>query len=299
LIPVGTFAEADGTIVNNEGRAQCFFQVFMPKNENLRESWRWLDEFRQFKNRVSIEDLITPGDLMAEMVELMPQFKGAETVTPPADFRIAGQKIPREPHRYSGRTAMLANINVSEPKPPEDPDSALSYTMEGYKGMPPASLIPFYWAPGWNSVQSINKYQAEVGGPLQGGDPGKRLFAENAVTENTFQNNIPPIFKPSPGEWLLVPLPHIFGSEELSIYTPGVAQRSPRPYIVINKHDAANLNISENDVVQVQIKEQYYYDLPAKINEELPKGLAGIPFNIPGLGGIAWPAKGVLTKASI
>jgi NADH-quinone oxidoreductase subunit G len=299
LIPVGTFAEADGTIVNNEGRAQCFFQVFMPKNENLRESWRWLDEFRQFKNGVTMEDLITPGDLMAEMVELMPQFKGAETVAPPADFRIAGQKIPREPHRYSGRTAMLANINVSEPKPPEDPDSALSFTMEGYKGMPPAPLIPFYWAPGWNSVQSLNKYQAEVGGPLHGGDPGKRLFLENAVTENTFLNNIPPAFKPSPGEWLLVPLMHIFGSEELSIYTPGIAQRSPRPYIAINKHDAANLNISENDIMQVQIKDQYYYDLPAKINDELPNGLAGIPFNIPGLGGIAWPATGILTKAAI
>jgi NADH-quinone oxidoreductase subunit G len=298
LIPVGTFAEADGTMVNNEGRAQCFFQVFMPKNENLRESWRWLDEFRQFKNGVGPEDLTTPDDLIAEMVALMPQFKGAETVAPPADFRISGQKIPREPHRYSGRTAMLANINVSEPKPPEDPDSALSFTMEGFKGMPPAPLIPFYWAPGWNSVQSINKYQAEVGGPLQGGDPGKRLFPETPVTENAFLNNAPPAFKPSPGEWLLVPLPHIFGSEELSIYTPGIAERSPQPYIAINKHDAESLNISQNDIMQVRIGDQRY-ELPARINEELPEGIAGIPFNIPGLSGIGWPAKGILTKAMI
>ena len=298
LIPVGTFAEADGTMVNNEGRAQCFFQVFMPKNENLRESWRWLDEFRQFKNGIGPEDLTTPDDLIAQMVALMPQFKGAETVAPPADFRILGQKIPREPHRYSGRTAMLANINVSEPKPPEDPDSALSFTMEGFKGMPPAPLIPFYWVPGWNSVQSINKYQAEVGGPLQGGDPGKRLFPETLVTENAFLNNVPPAFKSSPGEWLLIPLPHIFGSEELSIYTPGIAERSPQPYIAINKHDAENLNINESDMMQVQIGDEYY-ELPARINEELPEGMAGIPFNIPGLSGIGWPAKGILTKAVI
>lgn len=298
LIPVGTFAEADGTMVNNEGRAQCFFQVFMPKNENFRESWRWLDEFRQFKNGVGLKDLTEPGDLMAEMVGLMPQFKGAETVAPPADFRISGQKIPREPHRYSGRTAILANINVSEPKPPEDPDSALSFTMEGFKGIPPAPLIPFYWAPGWNSVQSINKYQAEVGGPLQGGDPGKRLFPENPVAENAFLNNIPPAFKPSPGEWLLVPLSHIFGSEELSIYTAGIAERSPRPYIAINKHDAANLNISESDIIQVQIKDEHY-ELPAKIIEVLPDGLAGLPFNIPGLSGIAWQTKAILTKTVI
>ena len=28
VLPAATFAEADGTLVNNEGRAQRFFQVF-------------------------------------------------------------------------------------------------------------------------------------------------------------------------------------------------------------------------------------------------------------------------------
>ena len=30
VLPAGTFAEADGTLVNNEGRAQRFFQLFVP-----------------------------------------------------------------------------------------------------------------------------------------------------------------------------------------------------------------------------------------------------------------------------
>jgi NADH-quinone oxidoreductase subunit G len=30
VLPAATFAEADGTLVNNEGRAQRFFQVFVP-----------------------------------------------------------------------------------------------------------------------------------------------------------------------------------------------------------------------------------------------------------------------------
>src|SRR6185312_9950494 len=30
-LPAGAFAEADGTLVNNEARAQRFFQVFRPK----------------------------------------------------------------------------------------------------------------------------------------------------------------------------------------------------------------------------------------------------------------------------
>src|SRR5262249_57333533 len=71
--------------------------------------------------------------------------------------RMAGEKIPRQPHRYSGRTAMFANITVHEPKPPDDPDSPLSFSMEGYQGQPPSPLITRYWSPGWNSVQEIGR----------------------------------------------------------------------------------------------------------------------------------------------
>jgi NADH-quinone oxidoreductase subunit G len=190
---------------------------------------------------------------------------------------------------------MLANINVSEPKPPEDPDSALSFTMEGYKGMPPSSMIPFFWAPGWNSVQSINKFQAEVGGPLQGGDPGKRLFTETPSGQIAFLNSVPSAFKPTAGELVLMPLMHIFGSEELSLYTNGVAERTPKPYVAISKQDAAYLKINEGEMMQIQIGGQNY-ELPVKIKDELPDGLAGIPFNVPGLSGIAWPAKAILKK---
>lgn len=297
LIPAGTFAESDGTLVNNEGRAQCFFQVFVPQNKNLRECWKWLDELRQFKDGIQPENLeqCAPGDLMAEMEAVMPQFKGADTAAPPDEFRINGQKIPREPHRYSGRTAMLANISVSEPKPPEDPDSALSFTMEGYRGFPPAPLISFFWAPGWNSVQSVNKYQQEVGGALRGGENGKRLFPENSLSTFHFLNNLPPAFSASPGEWLLLNLPHIFGSEELSIYTDGIAERTPAPYIAVGNKDAATLNITEGQQLLVNIRGQQYL-LPARIYDELQDGLAGIPYQITGLTGIAWPAKAIITK---
>jgi NADH-quinone oxidoreductase subunit G len=296
LIPIGTFAEGDGTLVNNEGRAQCFFQVFMPANENIRESWRWLDEFKQIREGQKIENLTDAENLMNELVAEMPQFKGAETVAPNSDFRINGQKIPREPHRYSGRTAMLANINVNEPKPPEDRDTPLSFTMEGFKGIPPAPLIPFFWSPGWNSVQSINKYQAEVGGPLHGGDPGKRLFPENETGEREFLNNVPAKFLPLENEWLIIPLPHIFGSEELSIYSKGVKERSPEPYIALGKMDAEKLNIREGETLQLKINDRIF-DLKATIKEELAIRVAGVPLNIPDLIGLNLPAKGTLTKA--
>jgi NADH-quinone oxidoreductase subunit G len=69
---------------------------------------------------------------------------------------MAGARIPREPHRSSGRTAMLANITVHEPKPPDDPDSPLVFSMEGNPDQPPAALQPFFWTPRWNSIQSVN-----------------------------------------------------------------------------------------------------------------------------------------------
>jgi NADH-quinone oxidoreductase subunit G len=41
VLPAGTFAESDGMFVNNEGRAQRFFQVFESKDV-FQESWRWI-----------------------------------------------------------------------------------------------------------------------------------------------------------------------------------------------------------------------------------------------------------------
>jgi NADH-quinone oxidoreductase subunit G len=292
LIPVGTFAEADGTLVNNEGRAQRFYQVFAPKNKNFAETWRWLDTVRKFKEGSNIEEMVTPDDLIAKLVEAMPQFKGAEAVAPDSDFRITGLKIPREPHRYS--TAMLANENVSEPKPAADPDTPLSFTMEGYRGIPPSPLIPFFWQPGWNSNQAVHKYQTEVGGPLKGGDPGKKLFIESSSSKPSFLNNVPEAFKPSAGEWQLLPLPHIFGSEVLSRYTAGVEERSPKPYVAIGQVDAEKLKVGENDIIHVKIG-TVSHDLPVKIKKELAAGVAGIP-DLPDLNGIAWPATGNLTK---
>ena len=99
----------------------------------------------------------------------IPVFAAIREAAPSADLRMAGQKIPRQSHRYSGRTAMHAHKDVNEPQPPTDTDSALAFSMEGFTGQPPASLITHFWSPGWNSEQSVNKFQDDVGGPLRGG----------------------------------------------------------------------------------------------------------------------------------
>jgi len=292
LIPAASFAEGDGTLINNEGRAQRFFQVFSPKSENVLESWRWLNEISLLKKGGVTWK--SPEEVLKALVNSYPQLAGVEKVSPPAEYRIAGQKIPRETQRFSGRTAILANINVSEPKPPEDPDSPLSYTMEGFKGIPPAPLTPFFWSPGWNSNQASHKYQTEVGGPLIGSQ-GIRLFRESSEFKYSFKNSIPEAFKAREEEWLLLPLPHIFGSEELSVYTRGIEELAPKPYLAMSEKDAQRFNAQEGDIMHLQIGNAHFM-MPLIIKSELPEGCAGIPYQIRPFQNIEWPAKGLIKK---
>ena len=83
--------------------------------------------------------------------------------------------------------------------------------------MPPSALVPRFWAPGWNSVQALNKFQAEVGGALRGGDPGTRLIEPPEGSTIEYDEDIPQPFATEEDLFFIVPLYHVFGSEELSI----------------------------------------------------------------------------------
>jgi NADH-quinone oxidoreductase subunit G len=177
---------------------------------------------------------------------------------------------------------MFANKTVHEPKPPEDIDSPLSFTMEGYRGKPPSSIIPFFWSPGWNSQQAINKYQIEVGGALHGGDPGKRLIEPKPGKASAFFTKIPQAFHTRNGDWLVVPIYHIFGSEELSVNAPGINELTPKPYVMISSEDAGSLGLTSEKQIELEAVGKTY-SFPAKINLGLPKGLIGIPKGLPGM----------------
>jgi NADH-quinone oxidoreductase subunit G len=171
LLPAAPFSEADGTLVNYEARAQRFHKVFRPAGD-VRESWRWLADMLRAAGNPEASGWDTIDDINKTMSWTLPLFGSIQKASPPASFRISGMKVPRQPHRYSGRTAMFADISVHEPQTPEDIDSPLSFSMEGYEGMPPASLVTHYWAPGWNSVQAL----FGSGDPLKKGDCGIRLI---------------------------------------------------------------------------------------------------------------------------
>ena len=289
LIPAASFAEGDGTFVNNEGRAQRFFQVFIPEGGKVRESWKWLRKIRSLLTAAANGQEPHPDELLAEMERSLPQLAGISGAAPPQDFRIHGEAIAREPHRYSGRTAMLANLSVSEPGPGQDGDSPLSFTMEGYQGIPPSPLIPFFWAPGWNSVQSVNKYQQEAGGALRGGDPGKRLFEKSASPRegDGYFKDIPEAFTVRQQKWLLLPDNLVFGSGELSIYTKAIRELSPRPYAALSPRDARQLSVADGAVVRLLFNQQEYF-LPVKILEGLGDGVVLVPAGLPEMPVMNW-----------
>jgi len=281
LLPAATFAESDGTILNYEGRAQEFIQALVPPT-NIRASWKWLEKMKRLRTVAGNGQEYHPDGLLRQLEATLPQFNGIARTTPPHDFRVNGQPIPREPQRYSGRTAMLADQNVAEPRPPQDLDSPLVFSMEGYPGIPPPPLIPFYWAPGWNSVQSLNKYQREPGGALREGYPGVRIAGEAGSGAAPVFTDIPEAFEPRKEKWLLLPQYHLFGSDELSIYSPGVHRLAPQPYLGLCASDANDLGLSEEDEVFLWLDGKAWA-FSLTVPKGLCPGIALLPAGLPGM----------------
>ncbi|HEX5410527.1 MAG TPA: NADH-quinone oxidoreductase subunit NuoG [Terriglobia bacterium] len=288
VLPAGAFAESDGTVVNNEGRAQRFFQAYVPGGD-IQESWRWLIDLMKVAGNAQASSWSALDDLVAATAGAVPALERITEAAPSSKFRMKNEKVPREPHRYSGRTAMLANIQVSEPKPPSDPDSALAFSMEGTPTQPPGSLTPFFWAPGWNSIQSVNKFQSEINGALRGGDPGVRLIEPPQGGSALYFSGPQKSFEPRADEWLLVPLYHVFGSEELSSQSPAIAQLAPKPYVALNAADARRLQLADGAEVQLSLAGNSH-KLPVVVQPDLPNGIAGVPAGLVLPAGTGLPA---------
>lgn len=284
VLPAGTFAESSGTFVNNEGRAQRYYQVFQPNNE-MKSAWAWLDMMLHQSEVARSFDTV-----IAEMIAANTAFENIKSLALNADSRTGTQKIPRETHRFSGRTSMNANISVHEEKPPVDTDTPLTYTMEGYHGKAPSKANPFYWSPGWNSVQSINKYQIEVGGALHGGNPGERLIEPNENGTTQFSDSE----VKGNGTFEVLPNWNIFGSGELSSQSTAVSKRIPEAAILVSAKalekkglaGAERLKISYNSIDIV---------LPVRIDNSLAENVLLLPKGFKETKGLQFPFYGDIT----
>ncbi|MFM4858408.1 NADH-quinone oxidoreductase subunit NuoG [Aeromonas hydrophila] len=284
VLPAASFAEADGTLINMEGRAQRFFQVYAPAfydaDIQVRESWRWLAALQGVLDRKPLR-WNTFDEVSSACAASTPLLTSMREAAPNAGLRIRGMKLAREPHRYSGRTSMLADQNVSEPRVAQDPDSPFNFSMEGYAGArQPLQQVPFAWAPGWNSPSAWNKFQDEVGGNLRAGDPGRRLLEAGEDSLGWF-DTVPAPF--SAKEALqVVSYDQLFGGEELSARSPVIQARMSEPVLVLNPADASRLALSAGSQVAFSWG-GHHWRLTLRLSEHLTAGLVGLPLGVNGL----------------
>ncbi|RTY56806.1 NADH-quinone oxidoreductase subunit NuoG [Pantoea sp. YU22] len=284
VLSTASFAESDGTSINHEGRAQRFFQVYDPAYYDnsivMLESWRWLHSLHStLESRHP--DWTQLDHVIDAVVAKLPQLKGIKEAAPDASFRIRGQKLARSPNRSSGRTAARANISVHEPRQPQDRDSMFAFSMEGNnQPSAPRSQIPFAWAPGWNSPQAWNKFQAEVGGKLRNGDPGVRLFEAGDASLPWF-TEVPTAFVGGE-QWRVAPYYQLFGSEEMTQRSAVFQKRMPQPMLVINQSDAAKLGVNEGTAVEFTCSGETLR-LPVRFSSALQPGQIGLPLGMPGV----------------
>ena len=283
VLPSATFAEAAATLVNNEGRSQRSYAA-MPAIAPVRAAWRWLQAMRGQVEDPEVSAWQTIEDVARSLAAAMPVFQPILEMNLLEDASMGGMGVPRQTHRRTGRTALTAHRDIHEPAPPQDGDAPMTFSMEGWQGQPPAQLIPRYWAPGWNSVQALNKFQVEVGGPLRGGDPGRRLLAAAHPERTAYFELSPPVSSADIDTYEVVPVHHVFGSDFLSMSSPAIAASAPEPYVGLSlddplAHEGCSVSVQCGTVVAtLPVK-----GMPAVAPHAaaLPVGLPGMPFVTP------------------
>ena len=234
VLPVTAFSEQQTSYVNYEGRAQLAYQVHRNHGAAC-PAWQWTGDFEHF--RQALLDCAGSDAAYAKLGEVLP-----DTSNLPS-----GIKVPRQSERYSGRTAMKANLNVHEPKQAQDPESALAFSMEGIPPRRDATILASSWAPQWNSNQSISKFQDEINGPLRQGHGGTLLLEKKSEGGE---------FKPVPangdgGGLELLPAFQIFGSEELSSRSEAIRARMTDAYLAVSPADAERHGLQQGRGVRL------------------------------------------------
>ena len=293
LLPAATGPESDGTYVNQEGRAQRFYQVFA-QNGDVKESWRWLSDLahataQDVESGSGVATWRKFDDAVSATATAAPELARMGEVAPSASFRLIGQKFPRQSERCSGRTSLLSHLTMHEPPPPVDEDSPLAFTMEGYRGPLPSPLISQFWAPGWNSIQALNTYQEEVGGPLRDEMPGVRLIEPVATKAPAWFTSIPGAFQPASRQWLLLPLSAVFGSDELSNRSPAIVERIVQPFLSLHPSDGARLSLENQSTIDLALHGTTYR-LAIHFESSTPVGTVGLLLvpEVSGVRVLAW-----------
>lgn len=284
VLSAASFAESDGTVVNNEGRAQRFFQVYDPAYYDAKtvmlESWRWLHSLHSTVNNRQV-DWTQLDHVIDAAIAALPQLAGIKDAAPDATFRIRGQKLAREPHRYSGRTAMRANISVHEPRQPQDKDTMFAFSMEGNnQPSAPRSQIPFAWAPGWNSRRHGTSSRMKWAGNCATAIRASVCLKRPPAGWNT-SRRCRPASRRKTGNGVSRRTTTCLAA--MSCHS---ARRCSRAGCLsrtsLNPADAAKLGVNAGAMLSFSVEGQTLR-LPLVISEGLTAGQVGLPMGMPGI----------------
>ena len=110
LLPAATFAESEGTMVNNEGRAQRYYKALVNKDQ-VKESWQWIGELIKIKNKNQAVPWNRFDDIVSSLVNELPVFSKLKEYIPDADFRMLKCEDTQADHSLQRQNSnVIANI---------------------------------------------------------------------------------------------------------------------------------------------------------------------------------------------
>ncbi|QJC36237.1 NADH-quinone oxidoreductase subunit NuoG [Enterobacteriaceae endosymbiont of Donacia cincticornis] len=283
ILPVTNFMENSGTVINNECRAQRFFQVYDPtfynKKNDRKPSWKWI--YKIYAKLNNLNESITLDEIIKKCEKYIPRLNGISLAAPPATYKVYNRKFARTPIRYSGRTSMFSHINVHEPQQPKDKDTIFSFSMEGnYGSNINYKHIPFLWAPGWNSSQALHKFQKEIGVSSKYGITGFKICQKNKYKVHIKRiyhvcNNI----NNNHNQLIIIAHQNLFQNNSVIQKSNLIKKYFNNYYIIFNKNDAKQLGILNNDLVQIYCLKNKFI-LKTHISNFLNKGLVSLPLGV-------------------
>lgn len=260
-LPVADWAEAAGTVVNHEGRAQRRFAAYPAAPP---AAWRVIAGLSD-----RMPDWQGLDDVLAALATVLPHLAPARDAAPDATFRTPLGAVARAGWRQAGRTAHDQAGGIVRSAPQPDADSALTFSMEGGQGADaPPALRANYAVPGLHSASAAPYLTDADRGALQDGDPGVSVLDGVTGPDTAPRTEIT-------GEGLIpLPLHDPFAGDEVGRRAEYLAQRIPAAMVVLHPEDARRLSLAEGAALSL---DGTPIDARLTISDAMPEGHVGLP----------------------
>ncbi|MDN4502909.1 NADH-quinone oxidoreductase subunit NuoG [Alteromonadaceae bacterium BrNp21-10] len=233
-LPISSFSECSGSQLNYQGLIQSYSPASKPAGQ-CRPAWQWLVDLGKLQNIAELASVEHLGQLHLMMSKLFPTL--AEHFT-----ELSGRQFAMQSPRYSGRTAMLANQTVHEPKPFSEAGAPYKQSMEGLlPGQNDQHPLAYSWSPGWNSNQSNHKFRDEFRGPELKSQQG--IFAVPNHPECFWFKWQASWSANTKANYKILAVEEVFGSDSLAEFAGAIQQLSKSAYVVVLPKVASSLNI--------------------------------------------------------